>query len=334
MAQTTARRILVTGGAGFIGSHLIDTLLARGDQVVAFDNFNSFYDPQVKKLNIAEQIHNPSYSLVEGDIRERNSLQLLFARGPFDAVVHLAAMAGVRPSLADPELYMDVNVLGTQRLIDFLLKQEKLPKFVFGSSSSVYGGRTGGSFSETDRVDRPFSPYAASKAAGELQCHAAHHTRGLPVTALRFFTVFGPRQRPDLAIHKFLLQIENGQPIELYGNTDSARDYTYVADIVSGITAAIDIDLPSGYEIINLGRSQPVTLIDMVRALEKALGQEAKIEYREKQVGDVPYTHANIDKARQLLNYEPKTSFEEGVRRFVEWHRAMKQKLASPISGS
>jgi UDP-glucuronate 4-epimerase len=333
MAHPTAGRILVTGGAGFIGSHLIDALLKGGNQVVAFDNFNSFYDPQVKRLNISQQIHDPKYALVEGDIRDHHALKLVFDRGPFDTVVHLAAMAGVRPSLSNPDLYIDVNVLGTQRLIDYVLKQDKLPKFIFGSSSSVYGGRSGGAFSEDDRVDRPLSPYAASKAAAELICYAAHHTRDLPVTALRFFTVYGPRQRPDLAIHKFLLQIESGQVVELYGNVQSARDYTYVTDIVSGITAAIDIDLPSGYEIINLGRSQPVALIDMVKAVERALGKEAQIAYKDARKGDVPYTHAKIDKARALLNYDPKTSFDDGVRRFVEWHHLVKQKLAS-VTGS
>lgn len=327
MAQEKPRRILVTGGAGFIGSHVVDALLARGTQVVVLDSFSTFYEPQIKRLNIAQHVHNPLYSLVEGDIRDAHALGLVWERGPFDTVVHLAAMAGVQPSLKDPELYMDINILGTQRLLDKMVKQERLPRFIFGSSSSVYGEREGGAFSETDRVDRPVSPYAASKAAGELLCHAAHHTQKLDVVALRFFTVYGPRQRPDLAIHKFCLKIETGQPVELYGNGTTARDYTYVEDIVSGIISCIDRPIPFEYEIINLGRSQPVTLMEMVRAVEKALGKAAVIKHKPLQTGDVPYTHANIEKAKLLLGYSPQVSLEEGVRRFVEWHRAVEEKL-------
>lgn len=328
MSQEKPRRILVTGGGGFIGSHVVDALLARGDQVTSLDNFSPFYDPAIKRLNIESQTHNPLYKLVEGDIRNAATLQLAFSGGPFDVVVHLAAMAGVRPSIADPELYMDVNILGTQRLIDFItLQQTKRPKFVFGSSSSVYGERSHGAFSEEDRVDRPISPYAASKAAAELVCHAAHKVNGLDVVALRFFTVYGPRQRPDLAIHKFCQLIEADQPVEIFGNGETARDYTYVHDIVSGVIAAIDKRLPSGFEIVNLGRGEPVTLDDMVKAIEKALGKHAIIEKTLPQKGDVPYTHANIEKARKLLNYDPQTSLEEGVRHFVEWRQSIKGKL-------
>ncbi len=330
MTQGKPRRILVTGGGGFIGSHVVDALLARGDRVTSLDNFNPFYDPAIKRLNIEEQTHNPDFTLVEGDIRDGSKLALAFENGPFDVVVHLAAMAGVRPSLADPELYMDVNVLGTQRLIDFInLKQTKLPRFVLGSSSSVYGERPHGAFSEEDRVDRPVSPYAASKAAAELVCHAAHKINGLDVAVLRFFTVYGPRQRPDLAIHKFCQLIEADQPVEMFGNGKTARDYTYVHDIVSGVTATIDKRLPSGFEIINLGRGEPVTLDDMVKALEKALDKHAIIEKTPPQKGDVPYTHANIDKAKKLLNYDPQTTLDEGVRFFVEWQRSVKAKLGS-----
>lgn len=327
MTDQQARRILVTGGAGFIGSHLVDALLQRGDRVTVLDNFNSFYEAKIKRLNVAPHQQNPSYTLFEGDIRHEETLTAVFAKGPFDAIVHLAAMAGVRPSLSDPSLYMDVNVLGLQRLLDQIRKQSLLPRLVFGSSSSVYGERAGEEFKETDVIVQPLSPYAASKAAGELLCHAAHHTTALPVVALRFFTVYGPRQRPDLAIHKFCLAIEAGEPVELYGDGTTSRDYTFVGDIVSGIIAAIDSDLQ--FEIINLGRSEPVSLMEMVRSVESAVGKPALIQYKPPQMGDVPYTHANIEKARKLLRYSPSTSLDEGVRRFVAWHRQVTETLAA-----
>jgi UDP-glucuronate 4-epimerase len=218
MAATSQRNILVTGGAGFIGSHLVDRALAHGDRVTVLDNFNDFYSASAKRANIKEHAAHENYRLIEGDLRDQQSLQRAFSQGPFDVVVHLAAMAGVRPSLENPALYMDVNVNGTQFVIDHILKSSPQARFVFGSSSSVYGGRSGECFVETDRVDQPLSPYAASKAANELQCYAAHHTRGLQVVSLRFFTVFGPRQRPDLAIHKFTAKIERGEQIEVFGD--------------------------------------------------------------------------------------------------------------------
>lgn len=319
-----ARKILVTGGAGFIGSHLVEKLLLRGDKVVVLDSFNKFYDPSVKRANVSTHLKNENYTLVEGDIRSDQDLQKTFAQGPFDVVVHLAAMAGVRPSMDQPALYMDINLVGTQKLMDHILAQEKPARLVFGSSSSVYGERAGESFSEDDRVDNPLSPYAASKASGELICYAAHYTRGLQVVSLRFFTVFGPRQRPDLAIHKFAKLIDSGKPIEVYGDGQSKRDYTYVADIVSGIEKSMEVPF-SGWEIINLGRSEPVVLMDMINLIEKYLGKKAIIEHKPFQMGDMPYTFANIEKARRVLDYEPNYSFEEGIKNFVEWFVESKQ---------
>lgn len=320
MTATNNRRILITGAAGFIGSTLADALLAAGDSVTGFDNFNNFYNPEIKRSNVKHQLTQKNYSLLEGDLRDSKQLDALFEQGPFDAVVHLAAMAGVRPSLDNPELYMDVNVLGTQKLVDRIVKKSPKAHLVFGSSSSVYGSRSGECFVETDRIDQPLSPYAASKAANEAQLYAVHHTVGLSVVCLRFFTVFGPRQRPDLAIHKFCKKIEQGDVIEVYGDGSSKRDYTYVQDIVSGIRSAMELK-NAGFEIINLGRSEPVVLIDMIQSLEVALGKKAKLVHKPIQIGDVPYTFASIDKARSLLNYNPTTSLQSGVTSFVEWYR-------------
>jgi UDP-glucuronate 4-epimerase len=321
MAATSQRNILVTGGAGFIGSHLVDRALAHGDRITVLDNFNDFYSASTKRANIKEHTAHQNYKLIEGDLRDPESLQRAFAQGPFDVVVHLAAMAGVRPSLENPALYMDVNVNGTQFVIDHILKSSPNARFVFGSSSSVYGGRSGECFVETDRVDQPLSPYAASKAANELQCYAAHHTRGLQVVSLRFFTVFGPRQRPDLAIHKFTAKIDRGEQIEVFGDGTSKRDYTFVFDIIEGVWSAMQANL-SGFEIINLGRSEPVILMDMIRSIETALGKEARIVHKPFQTGDVPYTYASIEKARQLLGYNPKTPLNEGIKQFVDWYRS------------
>jgi len=317
------REILITGGAGFIGSHLVDRLLKKGDRVTILDNFSDFYDPAVKRDNIAAHEQNNRFFLVHGDIRNEQDLNTTFDRGSFDVVVHLAAMAGVRPSLANPALYMDVNVLGTQRLLDRIARQPKAPLLVFGSSSSVYGERREEEFYETDRIDRPMSPYAASKIASEAACFAAHHTIGLDVVALRFFTVFGPRQRPDLAIHKFCDLIYNDRSIEMYGDGSSKRDYTYVADIVNGIERSMELDKP-GFEAINLGRSQPVVLTDLIGWLESSLGKKARIEHKPMQLGDVPNTYAGIEKARKLLGYEPSTSIEQGIEQFVQWYVSSK----------
>lgn len=315
----SGRTVLVTGGAGFIASHLVERLLSHGDKVIVLDNFNDFYDQRVKRGNVEEHLKHPHYQLIEGDIRDDEALAKVVLHGPFDVVVHLAAMAGVRPSIAQPALYMDVNVTGTQKLISALASSGFSGRFVFGSSSSVYGKRSGESFLETDRIDQPLSPYAASKAAGELLCYSTHQSSGLPVVCLRFFTVFGPRQRPDLAIHKFCRLIDAGQPVEIYGDGTSKRDYTFVRDVVYGIEHSMTYDLP-GFDIINLGRSEPIVLLDMIRSLENALGKRARIVHRPFQIGDVPYTYAGIDKARQALGYEPSTGFDDGIKRFVEWY--------------
>ena len=320
------KRVLVTGGAGFIGSHLVERLLRNGNQVTVIDNFNDFYDMRIKRENIAACLMNPKFNLIEGDIRSPIDLDEVFEHGPFDVVVHLAAMAGVRPSLRDPALYMDVNILGTQRLLDKVAKSARLmsecaPLFVFGSSSSVYGERAFEKFSETDIVDRPMSPYAASKAAGEMVCHAFHNATGIDVVCLRFFTVYGPRQRPDLAIHKFCKAIDEGKPIEVFGDGSSLLDYTFIADILDGVEKAMQLAKP-GFEIINLGRSEPVRLLDMIRVLEKHLRKRAQLTHLPMQTGDVPNTFANIEKARRMLAYEPSTSFESGAEQFVNWYIA------------
>jgi len=313
-----SQNILVTGGAGFIGSHLVDTLLKSGDKVTVLDNFNDFYNQEIKRQNTVEHRNHENYFLVEGDLRDRSAVARAFSRAPFDGIIHLAAMAGVRPSLENPALYMDVNVNGTQNILDQAVKLAKLPRFVFGSSSSVYGNRSGEKFLETDRVDQPLSPYAASKAAGELACYAAHHNHGLAIVSLRFFTVCGPRQRPDLAIHKFCQKIYNGEAIEVFGDGSSKRDYTFVSDIVSGITQSLKYDC-SGYDIINLGRSEPVLLAEMIETIESALGKKAKIERKGFQMGDMPYTFADVSKARKLLGYNPHVQFKEGIAAFVAW---------------
>ncbi|MBI4532762.1 MAG: SDR family NAD(P)-dependent oxidoreductase [Candidatus Melainabacteria bacterium] len=326
---STTRKVLVTGGAGFIGSHLVDRLLCQGDTTVVLDNFNAFYPSQVKRRNIQEHLKHSRYMLVEGDLRNQHDLEKVFAHGPFDVVVHLAAMAGVRPSMQQPALYMDVNVTGTQNLIDNLLANGNQSRLVFGSSSSVYGERSGETFLETDLVDRPLSPYAASKAAGELLCYSAHHTRGLSVVCLRFFTVFGPRQRPDLAIHKFCQLIDQSKPIDVFGDGTSKRDYTFIDDIVSGIQQAMKYNLP-GYDIINLGRSQPIVLMDMIHCLEQALGKQSKLVYKPFAVGDMPYTYASIEKAQKVLGYNPTISFETGVQQFVSWY--LNEKACANVS--
>ncbi|MBZ0186342.1 MAG: GDP-mannose 4,6-dehydratase, partial [Candidatus Obscuribacterales bacterium] len=309
-------KILVTGGAGFIGSHMVERLLAGGNKITVIDNFNDFYDPTIKGNNLKAALEHENFELVQGDIRNGADIKRVFESGPFDKIVHLAAMAGVRPSIENPALYMDVNVLGTQNLLDASLAQSKLPLFVFASSSSVYGERQGDSFKESDRTDRPISPYAASKMSGEMICHAAHKNNRLDVVGLRFFTVFGPRQRPDLAIYKFCRLIDEGEPIEVYGDGSTRRDYTYIKDIVDGVVKAMNLKKP-GFEIINLGRSEPVILSDMISAIETSLGKKAKIISKPMQKGDVPNTFACIEKAEALLGYRPRTGLREGIDAFV-----------------
>jgi UDP-glucuronate 4-epimerase len=310
--------VLVTGGAGFIGSHVVDSLLADGNQVTVLDNFDAFYDRAVKEGNIKEHWTNPRYRLIEADLRDAETLTSQLT-GPFDAILHLAAMAGVRPSIERPVTYQDVNVRGTQNLLEIAVKQ-KVPHFVFASSSSVYGVNPRVPWREDDFVLQPISPYASTKVSGELLGHVYSHLYGMRFVALRLFTVYGPRQRPDLAIHKFARLIASGRPIPVFGDGSTRRDYTYVDDIVAGVRAALRYNR-SQYEVINLGNNQTVTLIEMIRGIEEAMGTRATIDWQPEQPGDVPQTWASVAKARDLLGYEPRTPFTEGIRRFAEWYR-------------
>ena len=314
------RRILITGGAGFIGSHVVDRLLAEGDwQVSVVDDFNDFYEPRIKRANVKRHDQNPNYRLFEADIRNQTSLKRIFAENAFACIVHLAARAGVRPSLKEPLLYAETNVNGTMNLLE-LAREYRIPQFVFGSSSSVYGINAKVPFSEDDPIRQPISPYAATKAAGELLCHTYTHLYGMRGVCLRFFTVYGPRQRPDLAIHKFARLISEGKPIPVFGDGTTRRDYTFIEDIVAGVRAAIDYD-QSDYEVINLGESRTVELRELISLLEQELGATAKIDRQPLQPGDVPQTFADITKARQLLAYNPQTQIEAGIRKFVAWFR-------------
>ena len=312
--------ILVTGGAGFIGSHLVDRLLGDGGaRVTVVDNFNDFYDPAIKRANVAAHLERDDFELVEADIADSRAMNDLFARAGFDCVVHLAARAGVRPSLEDPLAYEETNVRGTFTLLE-AARRNRMPKFIFGSSSSVYGVNSKVPFSEDDPIANPISPYAATKIAAEAACHVYSHLYDLRVVCLRFFTVYGARQRPDLAIHKFARLISQGQPIPIFGDGSTQRDYTYIDDIIAGVVAAMKYDR-SQFEVINLGESQTVELRRLVELLERALGKQAIIDYRPLQPGDVPVTFADIRKARRLLGYEPKTQIEDGIESFVEWFR-------------
>lgn len=312
--------ILVTGGAGFIGSHLVDRLLSTDDNVVTvIDDFNDFYSPDIKRANIASHLKNEHYSLVEADIRDRQALDQVFHQQPFDCVVHLAARAGVRPSLSEPELYTETNINGTLNLLE-LARTTGVNQFIFGSSSSVYGINAKVPFSEDDPIRQPISPYAATKASGELLCHTYAHLYGLRCVCLRFFTVYGARQRPDLAIHKFARLMANGKPIPVFGDGSTRRDYTYIDDIISGVMASIVYD-ESNYEVFNLGESETVELGELISILERTLDCQAVIDRQPPQPGDVPQTFADITKARQLLGYNPQTNIEEGIKKFVEWFR-------------
>lgn len=312
--------ILVTGGAGFIGSHLVDRLLATDDNVITVvDDFNDFYSPDIKRSNVAIHLSNDRYTLLEADIRDRRVLDQLFQKQQFDCIVHLAARAGVRPSLSEPELYAETNINGTLNLLE-LARTTGVNQFVFGSSSSVYGINAKVPFGEDDPIRQPISPYAATKAAGELLCHTYSHLYGLRCVCLRFFTVYGARQRPDLAIHKFARLMTSGKPIPVFGDGSTRRDYTYIDDIISGVMAAVVYD-ESNYEVFNLGESETVELRELISILEKTLDCHAVIDQQPPQPGDVPQTFADITKARQLLGYNPQTRIEDGIKRFVDWFR-------------
>lgn len=312
------KRALVTGGAGFIGSSLVDRLLDEGAwEVVVLDNFDPFYPAAVKERNIAPQQSRPNYQLVRESILSHDLDELL--PGEFDVIVHLAARAGVRPSIQDPIGYNEVNVAGTQNMLEFA-KRRGVKQFVFAGSSSVYGVNPNVPWREDDTVLLPISPYASTKVSGELLGHVYTHLYGIRFLSLRFFTVYGPRQRPDLAIHKFTRLILDGKPIPVFGTGETRRDYTFIDDIVRGVRSAMDYD-GSDYEIINLGNNQTVSLLEMIRTIEAATGVEAKLDWQPEQPGDVPQTWADTTKAERLLGMEARTPFDEGVRRFVSWIR-------------
>lgn len=309
---------LVTGGAGFIGSHLLQALLARGQRVVCLDNFDPFYPRACKERNLAEVGASPALTLVEGDICDAALVGQLMAEHQPDVVYHLAAKAGVRPSLVAPLDYIETNVSGTVNLLK-AATEAGVRRFVFASSSSVYGAGNTLPFSEDQDVLRPLSPYAASKVAAEALCHTYHHLHGLPVVLLRFFTVYGPRQRPDLAINKFVRLMLGNESIPVFGDGSSSRDYTFVGDIVRGLLLAAESEL--NYETINLGNSSPVSLGELIAAVEQAVGRPARIERLPEQAGDMPHTYANVAKAERLLGWRPEVSLAEGLAQFVEWHK-------------
>ena len=318
------KRILLTGGAGFIGSHVAEALLRNQVSLAIVDNLDDFYSPAWKRANLDSIRKIGAFDFFDLDICEMDRMRETFARARPDAVIHLAARAGVRPSIEQPRLYERVNVGGTVNVLE-LCKEFRVSRLIFGSSSSVYGACAHAPFSEEQSGLRPISPYAATKLAGELFCQTYAHLYKLPVIALRFFTVYGPRQRPDLAIHKFVALMESGKPLPIFGNGETGRDYTYVDDIVAGVLSALDFDFPSTggapFEILNLGNSQPVKLSELVRMLECATGKKAVIQTESLQQGDVPLTWADISKADRLLGYHPQTKLEDGLREFVMWYR-------------
>ncbi len=312
------KTILVTGAAGFIGSNLCEALTARGDTVVGFDNFQPFYDPRLKRKNLEKLAKNPRFTFLEGDLRDAEFLNRAFATRPIDSVVHLAAMAGVRPSIQDPMLYSDVNLTGTMRLLE-AMRRAGCRRLAFGSSSSVYGGSKDVPFKEDQIADRPVSPYAATKRAGEVLCHSYHHLFGLEIACLRFFTVYGPRQRPEMAIHQFTRLIHHGKPIPFFGDGSTTRDYTFVDDIVDGVMRSVD--RAKGFEIFNLGGSRTVSLKQLVEKIEARVGRKAILNRMPDQPGDVPVTYADVSKAERLLGFKPQVDVDEGLTRFVTWYR-------------
>jgi len=324
------KTILVTGGAGFIGSHLSEKLLKEGNKVLIIDNFNNYYDPKIKRNNVEEvkktcienNISLENYKVFEGDIRDNEFLKEVFSN-KIDSIMHLAAMAGVRPSIEDPSLYYDVNITGTVNLLE-KCRENNIKKFVFASSSSVYGNNEKVPFAEGDRVDNPISPYAATKKSGELLCHTYHHLFDMNIACLRFFTVYGPRQRPDLAINKFTSLILENKEIPFYGDGNTSRDYTFVEDIVNGIVSSINYVNTDQkiFEIFNLGGDKTVSLIEMLETIEEVLGKKAKLNRLPMQPGDVNRTCADINHSKEVIGYNPQTTFKEGIKKFIEWKMA------------
>lgn len=308
-------RILVTGGAGFIGSHLVEKLLADGHNVAILDDFNDFYDPQIKRDNISAV--EKKIALHDVDLRDGDQVSSLFRHEKFDTIVHLAARAGVRPSIQQPELYYDTNVAGTLHLLEGA-RTSGVARFIFASSSSVYGAAKKVPFSEAEHLTQTFSPYAATKIAGEFLCSTYSHLHKMRIVALRYFTVYGARQRPDLAIHQFTRKIHVGEPIDQFGDGTTRRDYTYIGDIIQGTMAALKFE-GAMFDVFNLGESETIQLKDLIAAIENALGKKAKINQLPEQPGDMPLTCADISKARKLLGYNPKTEFSDGLPKFVDW---------------
>lgn len=313
---------LITGGAGFIGSSLADDLLEKNNRVVVIDNFCDFYDPQIKENNIKNALKNDNYKLYRGDIRDKELLNKIFNENNIEVVVHLAAMAGVRPSIENPVLYQEVNCLGTQNILE-CMREKKIMNLVMASSSSVYGNSKTVPFKESDIVDFAISPYAATKKANEVMTHVYHKLYNMNVIMLRFFTVYGPRQRPDLAINKFTRLMLEGKKIPMFGDGSTSRDYTYIGDIVDGIERSVNYCLNNSnvYEILNLGNSSPVSLKEMINTIGKCLNVVPDIEELPMQPGDVDRTYACIDKAQNMIGYNPQTPFEEGIKKFVKWYK-------------
>jgi UDP-glucuronate 4-epimerase len=316
-------RVLVTGGAGFIGSHLCERLCREGASVTAIDNFDPFYDPAIKHANLSGLPAGELFQLVEGDIRDEETVEEVFVRGKFDTVFHLAARAGVRPSRAESRIYHEVNVTGTVVLLE-AARRHGVTRFLFGSSSSVYGNNEKVPFAEDDPVERPVSPYAASKRAGELIAYTYHHLYGLDMLCLRFFTVYGPRQRPEMAIHKFTRLITEEQPVPRFGSGETVRDYTYIDDIIDGVMGAARHG--RGYRIYNLGESMTTSLSRLIELIEAAVGKRAVVAEQPAQPGDVDRTFADITRARAEIGYAPSITIEEGIPRFVEWFRSERQR--------
>lgn len=314
--------IVVTGGAGFIGSHLCEKLIDSGSKIICVDNFDNFYNPAIKENNLSGVTGSSYFKLYRSDICNLDQMEEIFSKNSVDMVIHLAARAGVRPSIEQPLLYEKVNILGTMNLLE-CCKKYNISKFIFASSSSVYGGNKKIPFSEEDNVDHPISPYAATKKAGELICYTYHNLHKISIFCFRFFTVYGPRQRPEMAIHKFTRQILNGEDMEIYGDGSSSRDYTYIDDVISGVISSLD--RIKGFEIINLGNSKTVKLMDLIRLIEITTGEKGHLKFTGSQPGDVFVTYADIRKARKMLKYLPKTNIKDGLTKFVEWYKEKRE---------